>query len=134
MKSWVKVEMAGSSTNGTRNKNANTLTIHRVPVMKNVFYVLGCKVVLHTQLYLVFKVASLAVFGKSTSFTAKLCGRCNAQNDAVFSSAGFPNLEAIFRFAILGGDYVFCTYLMLETCNICILLFWTVYFLLQPLP
>ena len=43
VKSWVKVEMAGSSTKGTRNKNANTLTIHRVPVMKNVFYVLGYK-------------------------------------------------------------------------------------------
>ena len=107
VKSWVKVEMAGSSTKGTRNRNANTLTIHRVPVMKNVFYVLGCKVVLHTQLYLVFKVASLAVFGKSTSFTAKLCGRCNAQNDAVFSRAGFPNLGGHFQICDSGWGIMY---------------------------
>ena len=36
LKSWVIVEIAGSRTKGTKNKKANTLTMHKVPKVKEV--------------------------------------------------------------------------------------------------
>ena len=36
VKSWIIVEIAGSSTKGTKNRKANTETIHRVPKINEV--------------------------------------------------------------------------------------------------
>ena len=36
VKSWIIVEIAGSSTKGTKNRKANTETIHSVPKINEV--------------------------------------------------------------------------------------------------